>query len=104
MHRGKMFLTDMKTKIILLMSAILSAQLLFACAAITKKGKQCRRSPSPGSIYCWQHGGKAAKEQKQEAAGSAQKRQMQTSQPFAPKSASTNKVDRSTSVTTTMRQ
>lgn len=29
----------------------------FACAAITKKGTQCKRAPSPGSQYCWQHGG-----------------------------------------------
>ena len=25
------------------------------CAAITKKGTRCRRKPSKGSIYCWQH-------------------------------------------------
>ncbi len=27
------------------------------CAAITKKGTQCKRQASPGSEYCWQHGG-----------------------------------------------
>lgn len=35
-------------------------ELAFAaqCAAITKKGTQCKRQASVGSIYCWQHGGK----------------------------------------------
>jgi len=28
-----------------------------ACAAITKKGTVCKRPASPGSAYCWQHGG-----------------------------------------------
>ena len=27
------------------------------CQAITKKGTQCKRNASEGSIYCWQHGG-----------------------------------------------
>lgn len=27
------------------------------CQAITKKGTQCKRTASPGSKYCWQHGG-----------------------------------------------
>lgn len=30
---------------------------LMACAAVTKKGTLCKRAPSPGSQYCWQHGG-----------------------------------------------
>lgn len=25
------------------------------CAGTTKKGTRCRRRPSKGSIYCWQH-------------------------------------------------
>lgn len=25
------------------------------CAGTTKKGTRCRRKPSKGSIYCWQH-------------------------------------------------
>ena len=33
---------------------------VFACAAITKRGTQCKRAPSPGSQYCWQHGGTTA--------------------------------------------
>jgi endonuclease/exonuclease/phosphatase family metal-dependent hydrolase len=28
------------------------------CQAITKKGTQCKRKAEPGSIYCWQHGGR----------------------------------------------
>jgi len=27
------------------------------CQATTKKGTRCKRSASPGSKYCWQHGG-----------------------------------------------
>ena len=27
------------------------------CAATTKKGTQCKRQASPGSEFCWQHGG-----------------------------------------------
>ena len=30
------------------------------CAGITRKGAQCRRNASPGSSYCWQHGGTTA--------------------------------------------
>jgi len=30
---------------------------VLACAAITQKGTQCKRAASPGSAYCWQHGG-----------------------------------------------
>lgn len=25
------------------------------CAAVTKKGKRCKRNAENGSIYCWQH-------------------------------------------------
>jgi hypothetical protein len=28
------------------------------CAATTKKGTRCSRTASPGSAYCWQHGGR----------------------------------------------
>ena len=47
-------------KRILLMAAVcLMAAMAFAaqCAAITKKGTQCKRQASPGSEFCWQHGG-----------------------------------------------
>jgi len=30
------------------------------CQAKTKDGDQCKRSASPGSQFCWQHGGKKA--------------------------------------------
>lgn len=46
----------MKKIIVGLVAAFLSFQVM-ACAAITKKGTQCKRAPSPGSQYCWQHGG-----------------------------------------------
>lgn len=36
------------------------------CRGITKKGTQCKRNASPGSSYCWQHGGTTAS---QRAAG-----------------------------------
>lgn len=39
--------------------SLLVAVQVFACAAITKKGTQCKRKPVPGSQYCWQHGGRA---------------------------------------------
>lgn len=50
----------MKKTIIVLMVIVLSAVQAFACAAITKKGTQCKRAPSPGAQYCWQHGGTTA--------------------------------------------
>lgn len=28
------------------------------CQAMTKDGDQCKRKPSAGSKFCWQHGGK----------------------------------------------
>lgn len=47
----------MKRFILLSLSLLVAAQ-VFACAAITKKGTQCKRKPVPGSQYCWQHGGR----------------------------------------------
>ena len=26
------------------------------CQAITRAGNQCRRSPTTGAVFCWQHG------------------------------------------------
>ncbi len=43
-----------------MMAAVcLMAAMTFAaqCAATTKKGTQCKRQASPGSEFCWQHGG-----------------------------------------------
>lgn len=48
----------MKRLLLFGVSLLVSAQ-VFACAAITKKGTQCKRKPVPGSQYCWQHGGRA---------------------------------------------
>lgn len=47
-------------RLMLAFCVILAAVQAFACAAITKKGTQCKRAPSPGSQYCWQHGGMTA--------------------------------------------
>lgn len=48
----------MMRKVVLLACAVVLAVVqAYACAAITKKGTQCKRAPSPGSEYCWQHGG-----------------------------------------------
>ncbi len=46
-------------KIIMMAAVCLMAAMTFAaqCAATTKKGTQCKRQASPGSQYCWQHGG-----------------------------------------------
>lgn len=46
-------------KIMMMAAACLMAAMTFAaqCAATTKKGTQCKRQASPGSAYCWQHGG-----------------------------------------------
>lgn len=46
-------------KIMMMAAVCLMAAMTFAaqCAAITKKGTQCKRQASPGSEFCWQHGG-----------------------------------------------
>ena len=46
-------------KMIMMAAVCLMAAMTFAaqCAATTKKGTQCKRNASPGSQYCWQHGG-----------------------------------------------
>ena len=46
-------------KMLIMAVACLMAAMTFAaqCAATTKKGTQCKRQASPGSQYCWQHGG-----------------------------------------------
>ena len=46
-------------KILMMAAVCLMAAMTFAaqCAATTKKGTQCKRQASPGSSYCWQHGG-----------------------------------------------
>ena len=52
----------MKAKIILFALTICGMMISVVadqCMGITKKGRQCRRNASPGSQYCWQHGGAA---------------------------------------------
>ena len=46
-------------KMMVMAAVCLMAAMTFAaqCAATTKKGTQCKRQASPGSQYCWQHGG-----------------------------------------------
>ena len=46
-------------KLLTMAAVCLMAAMTFAaqCAATTKKGTQCKREASPGSQYCWQHGG-----------------------------------------------
>ena len=46
-------------KVLMMAAVCLMAAMTFAaqCAATTKKGTQCKRPASPGSEYCWQHGG-----------------------------------------------
>ena len=46
-------------KMMMMAAVCLMAAMTFAaqCAATTKKGTQCKRQASPGSQYCWQHGG-----------------------------------------------
>lgn len=49
------------TRKVLVFAAIVFASFeIFACAAVTQKGTQCKRAPVPGSLYCWQHGGKSS--------------------------------------------
>ena len=46
-------------KMMLMAAVCLMAAMTFAaqCVATTKKGTQCKREASPGSEFCWQHGG-----------------------------------------------
>ena len=46
-------------KVLMMVAVCLMAAMAFAaqCAATTKKGTQCKREASPGSEFCWQHGG-----------------------------------------------
>ena len=57
-------------KNVVMFVVLLAAVQAFACAAITKKGTLCKRTPVPGSLYCWQHGGRAASRQSSDAAPS----------------------------------
>lgn len=49
------------TRKVLVFAAIVFASFeIFACAAVTQKGTQCKRAPVPGSQYCWQYGGRSS--------------------------------------------
>ena len=61
----------------LMMAAVcLMAAMTFAaqCAATTKKGTQCKRQASPGSEFCWQHGGTTKAERAANGESEAPKR------------------------------
>jgi hypothetical protein len=51
---------SLRFPLILLIAIFFTFSHLYAgqCQAITKKGTQCKRQASAGSVYCWQHGGK----------------------------------------------
>ena len=46
-------------KMLMMAAVCLMVAMTFAaqCTATTKKGTQCKRQASPGSLYCWQHCG-----------------------------------------------
>ena len=43
--------------IIFVMLGLIASVFAEQCRATTKKGTQCKRNASPGSEFCWQHGG-----------------------------------------------
>ena len=53
-RRGFMKYTHNRFASVVLM-VLFTVVSLFACAAITKKGTQCKRPAQEGSVYCWQH-------------------------------------------------
>ena len=63
-------------KVLVMAAACLMAAMTFAaqCAATTKKGTQCKRQASPGSEFCWQHGGTTKAERAENGESEASKR------------------------------
>ena len=63
-------------KIVMMAAVCLMAAMTFAaqCAATTKKGTQCKRQASPGSEFCWQHGGTTKAERAANGESEAPKR------------------------------
>ncbi len=63
-------------KILVFVTVCLLAAITFAaqCAATTKKGTQCKRQASPGSEFCWQHGGSTKAQRASNQGASAQNR------------------------------
>ena len=75
-------------KALMLAAVCLMAAMTFAaqCAATTKKGTQCKRQASPGSEYCWQHGGTTKAQRAANGESEAPKRSRKAAQaePEAP--------------------
>ena len=63
-------------KVLMMAAVCLMAAMTFAaqCAATTKKGTQCKRQASPGSEFCWQHGGTTKAERAENGESEAPKR------------------------------
>lgn len=61
-------------KILMMAAVCLMAAATFAaqCAATTKKGTQCKRQASPGSEFCWQHGGTTKADREAQGGGAAE--------------------------------
>ena len=75
-------------KVLVMAAVCLMAAMTFAaqCAATTRKGTQCKRSASPGSEYCWQHGGTTKAQRAANGESEAPKRSRRAAQaePEAP--------------------
>ena len=65
-------------KIMMMAAVCLMAAMTFAaqCAATTRKGTQCKRQASPGSEFCWQHGGTTKAERAANGESEAPKRKV----------------------------
>ena len=75
-------------KVLMMAAVCLMTAMTFAaqCAATTKKGTQCKRPASPGSEYCWQHGGTTKAQRAANGESEAPKRSRKAAQaePEAP--------------------
>ena len=75
-------------KVLMMAAVCLMAAMTFAaqCAATTKKGTQCKRQASPGSEFCWQHGGTTKAQRAANGESEAPKRSRKAAQvePEAP--------------------
>ena len=75
-------------KVLMMAAVCLMAAMTFAaqCAATTRKGTQCKRPASPGSEYCWQHGGTTKAQRAANGESEAPKRSRRAAQaePEAP--------------------
>ena len=75
-------------KVLMMAAVCLMAAMTVAaqCAATTRKGTQCKRPASPGSEYCWQHGGttKAQRAANGESEAPRRSRRAAQAEPEAP--------------------